>query len=192
MEQTEEATASGEHDLVNPLYTETTQDSQLKEEETQQDSLTQEESSSFPYTLGHNEEASYKADLGEKGDDEIADETEHGETVDDAVDITTGEESKAELEDVTQSGYLVEDASNHQGSAAHSGVKNTEYADIVISTPSQAPDLTASVPIEHDYASPEAVTATAESTGQQPPAVYTNTSPGVVTQEALSHYDFGQ
>lgn len=181
VEQTEEATQAGERNIENTVDKETTQDIEIKEEVMQQDPPAL-ESSSFPYTLGHNEEASYKVDLTEKGEDDVP------TADDDTLDIMTGEESKEEVENATQVGNLssvLEDPSTQQSAA------NTEYADIVISTSSDAPDPAVSTPTEHDYASPED-TATSDSTPQQPPAVYTNTTPGVITQEALSHYDFGR
>ena len=180
VEQTEEATQPGERNVENTVDNETTQDIEVKEEEMQPDPATL-ESSSFPYTLGHNEEASYKVDMAEKGRDDVA-------TTDDTVDTMTGEESKEGADDATQVGNLssvLEDASIEQSAA------NTEFADIVVSTSPDVLDPAESAPTEHEYASPEA-TATSDSMPQQPPAVYTNTTPGVVTQEALSHYDFGQ
>ena len=77
--------------------------------------------------------------------------------------------------------------------------KSTEYADIIISPATSlgpqdtTAQSTSGLP-EHEYASAELTKQSDESSEamQQSSATYTNTTPGVITQEALGHYDFGQ
>ena len=56
------------------------------------------------------------------------------------------------------------------------------------SEPAAPPD----VPTEHEYAETEINRQPASSEQQQSMATYTNTTPGVISEEAVNHYDLGQ
>ena len=107
-----------------------------------------------------------------------------------AAEVTTIEASVQEGEDDTTP-HEIADPDTAATESQQSAQKGTEYADIVISpAASLGPDTAQGGPAEHDYATTEV--AKQPESMQQASADYTNTTPGIITQEALSHYDFGQ
>ena len=60
--------------------------------------------------------------------------------------------------------------------------------EVTTSEPAAPPEVT----IEHEYAETEINRQPADSDQQQSVATYTNTMPGVISEEAVNHYDLGQ
>lgn len=213
-----EGARSGEHDFNNPLYDEGAQGSQAQTENPysklqrppKQKSFAPPKNG-FPYTMDHNEEASYQLDLaGQGGAQDTVKGIQPNESANDPANGHSSEvnhEGKASLSAVSEQSpaalaggiydlatcpteQVVYDVADHPHQELARPLN--DYADVTHTSPLPVSSVD---PTDHEYADTTATRMPHPSDSkqeQQPPVIYTNTTPGEITQEALNHYDFGQ
>ena len=173
----EEPTTPLEHDINNPLYGDATQDD--THEDSPKVDLGRELEKIDYETEDHQGGALIVIDEGEEGGEKnlqfVTVETEEaGPSL--LAEVTgVSEQSAADQSDQDPSSQPNDGnvAASNMDDPNRSGVPN-DYADIAISGTAAPPE------------------SGAVESGLESTATYTNTTPGVITQEAINHYDFGQ
>ena len=188
-EEPADTATPAERDINNPLYEETTQEEVSPKVDLGQEISNDYETENYPQSTHEDMTLTTIAEGEEGGDMNVK-----------TVSVETeAEPSPSQSDDITMITGAASEELGPQPNNATGNVNNQhqpgEYADIVISSTSSGAAADGTQAGQATAATSYGYTEVRQQTGgsqEDSMATYTNTTPGVITPEAINHYDLGQ